>query len=192
MILLIWLKFFGLLPILLGVWKLFGPSRPPQPKKHNVRPCVPKKPVCRKIGQFSKLTNRYINKTVVINLLPILSINTFCCGWFRDPCDLISSFRHMGLFATHGRTLLKVSSITVMNGGDNIGTYIPLFSQAKGAEIAVSVIYYILLDASSHSWLWGRSIFCLWFRVCAGGDEGYGVWRAEIVKLEISLWVHHL
>jgi cytochrome bd-type quinol oxidase subunit 1 len=33
-----------------------------------------------------------------------------------------------------------------MNGGDNIGTYIPLFSQAKGAEIAVYVVtYYILL-----------------------------------------------
>ena len=33
-----------------------------------------------------------------------------------------------------------------MNGGDNIGTYIPLFSQAKGVEIAVYVVtYYILL-----------------------------------------------
>lgn len=33
-----------------------------------------------------------------------------------------------------------------MNGGDNIGTYVPLLSQAKGAEIAVYVVvYYILL-----------------------------------------------
>lgn len=44
------------------------------------------------------------------------------------------------------KSILKVSIITVMNGGDNIGTYIPLFSQAKGAEIAVYVVtYYILL-----------------------------------------------
>ena len=44
------------------------------------------------------------------------------------------------------KSILKVSIITVMNGGDNIGTYIPLFSQAKGAEIAVYVvIFYILL-----------------------------------------------
>jgi len=44
------------------------------------------------------------------------------------------------------RAVLKVSSVTIMNGGDNIGTYIPLFSQAKGAEIAVYVVtYYILL-----------------------------------------------
>jgi hypothetical protein len=26
-------------------------------------------------------------------------------------------------------------------------------------------------------------------RVCAGGDEGYGFWRAEIAKLEISISV---
>lgn len=44
------------------------------------------------------------------------------------------------------RSILKVSIVTVMNGGDNIGVYIPLFSQAKGAEIAVYVVtYYILL-----------------------------------------------
>lgn len=44
------------------------------------------------------------------------------------------------------KSILKVSVVTVMNGGDNIGTYVPLFSQARGAEIAVYVVtYYILL-----------------------------------------------
>lgn len=44
------------------------------------------------------------------------------------------------------KSIFKVSVITVINGGDNIGTYVPLFSQAKGAEIAVYVVvYYILL-----------------------------------------------
>jgi cadmium resistance protein CadD (predicted permease) len=44
------------------------------------------------------------------------------------------------------KAILSVALITIMNGGDNIGTYIPLFSQAKGAEIAVYVVtYYILL-----------------------------------------------
>ena len=44
------------------------------------------------------------------------------------------------------RSTLKVSIITLMNGGDNIGTYVPLFSQTHKAEIAVYVvIYYILL-----------------------------------------------
>lgn len=44
------------------------------------------------------------------------------------------------------RSILKVAAITLMNGGDNIGTYIPLFSQANGAEIAVYVIvFYTML-----------------------------------------------
>lgn len=42
--------------------------------------------------------------------------------------------------------VLTVASVTLMNGGDNIGVYIPLFSQVEGAEIAVYIIvYYILL-----------------------------------------------
>ncbi|KAL8420454.1 hypothetical protein RB594_003294 [Gaeumannomyces avenae] len=49
-------------------------------------------------------------------------------------------------FAVGLKTILKVSIVTVTNGGDNIGTYVPLFAQAKGAEIAVYVVtYYILL-----------------------------------------------
>lgn len=44
------------------------------------------------------------------------------------------------------KSVFKVGLVTIMNGGDNIGTYIPLFSQAKGAEIAVYVVvYYILM-----------------------------------------------
>jgi len=43
------------------------------------------------------------------------------------------------------QSILKVSMVTVMNGGDNIGIYIPLFSQAKGAEMAVYLVTYYLL-----------------------------------------------
>ena len=44
------------------------------------------------------------------------------------------------------KSVLKVSSITIINDGDKISTYILLFSQATGAEIAVYVVtYYILL-----------------------------------------------
>ncbi|KAK8879282.1 cadmium resistance transporter [Apiospora arundinis] len=42
--------------------------------------------------------------------------------------------------------VLKVALVTLMNGGDNIGTYIPLFSQVERSAIAIYVItYYILL-----------------------------------------------
>lgn len=78
--------FLGLLPILLGIWKLFDllfPNKEEEPENSNIA----------------------------------------------------------GV-----KSVLKLSTITVMNGGDNIGTYVPLFSQAKGVEIAVYVVtYYILL-----------------------------------------------
>ncbi|EFX02493.1 cadmium resistance transporter [Grosmannia clavigera kw1407] len=44
------------------------------------------------------------------------------------------------------RSVLKVAAVTMMNGGDNVGTYIPLFSQARGAEIVVyAAMYYLML-----------------------------------------------
>lgn len=40
----------------------------------------------------------------------------------------------------------KVALITLINGGDNVGVYTPLFSQAKSSDLAVYiVVYYILL-----------------------------------------------
>lgn len=44
------------------------------------------------------------------------------------------------------KAISKVAMITVINGGDNIGTYIPLFSQAKNADMVIYLItYYVLL-----------------------------------------------
>jgi hypothetical protein len=43
------------------------------------------------------------------------------------------------------KSVLKVALITLMNGGDNIGTYVPLFSQAHRADIAIYVIVYYIL-----------------------------------------------
>ncbi|OAA73600.1 Cadmium resistance transporter [Cordyceps fumosorosea ARSEF 2679] len=45
---------------------------------------------------------------------------------------------------TRLKIILKVSTITLINGGDNIGTYIPLFSQTRGAEIAVYVVVFYI------------------------------------------------
>jgi hypothetical protein len=41
-------------------------------------------PACRKIGQISKFTNRYINRNSVINLFLTLNIKTFRCGWLKE------------------------------------------------------------------------------------------------------------
>lgn len=61
--------------------------------------------------------------------------------------DQQTTSKPSGLFSGPGiKAVLKVASITVMNGADNVGVYVPLFSQARGAEIAVYVVvYYVLL-----------------------------------------------
>lgn len=44
------------------------------------------------------------------------------------------------------RAVGKVAAVTVVNGGDNIGTYIPLFAQASKSALAIyAVTYYVLL-----------------------------------------------
>lgn len=46
------------------------------------------------------------------------------------------------------KAISKVATITIINGGDNMGTYIPLFSQARGADMVIYLAtYYILLGA---------------------------------------------
>ena len=77
-----------------------------------------------------------------LGLLPILLGTWKFLGLvFEDKEEESEESSHAVL-----KSVFKVSSITVMNGGDNIGTYVPLFSQTRGAEIAVYVVtYYILL-----------------------------------------------
>ena len=44
------------------------------------------------------------------------------------------------------RAISKVAAVTAVNGGDNMGTYIPLFAQASKGDIAIYLIaYYVLL-----------------------------------------------
>lgn len=53
----------------------------------------------------------------------------------------------VGLCTVAGmKSIFTVVGITVINGADNISTYIPLFSQTRGAEMAVYLVtYYVLL-----------------------------------------------
>jgi cadmium resistance protein CadD (predicted permease) len=79
-----------------------------------------------------------------LGLLPVLLgvwklLDLFFPNPDEDEATVVSRF-------SGTKNILKVSLVTVMNGGDNIGTYTPLFAQAKGSQIAVYVVvYYILL-----------------------------------------------
>ncbi|KAF8220859.1 hypothetical protein L208DRAFT_1331411 [Tricholoma matsutake] len=106
---------------------------------------------------------QYIGFTaiVIISLIGFgisYAISTEPIGFFGFMPLLLGVWRFLGLFYPTEeeesesskiagiKSTLKVSMITLMNGGDNIGTYVPLFSQARRAEMAIYiVIYYILL-----------------------------------------------
>jgi cadmium resistance protein CadD (predicted permease) len=76
-----------------------------------------------------------------LGLLPILLGCWRFCSLFcpKTEDDDISTTDSL-------KSVLQVALVTIMNGGDNISTYVPLFSQAKGVQIAIYIIvYYILL-----------------------------------------------
>ncbi|KAL9041449.1 MAG: hypothetical protein Q9214_004107 [Letrouitia sp. 1 TL-2023] len=81
-----------------------------------------------------------------LGLLPLLLGVWRFFGLLFPKKDGIEEDKSESKRIANAKSVLKVASITIMNGGDNISTYIPLFSQAKGAEVAVyAIIYYILL-----------------------------------------------
>ena len=44
-----------------------------------------------------------------------------------------------------GRAIASVASITIANGGDNVGTYVPLFAKVNGTGVVlISVLFFVL------------------------------------------------
>ncbi|KAF5979147.1 hypothetical protein FCOIX_5430 [Fusarium coicis] len=82
-----------------------------------------------------------------LGLLPILlGIWWILTYIFRKDEDEEEALDQELTTADGFRAVFKVASITVMNGADNISTYIPLFAEAKAGELAIYiVVYYIML-----------------------------------------------
>jgi cadmium resistance protein CadD (predicted permease) len=82
-----------------------------------------------------------------LGLLPILLGIWWILGFvFNKDEDEGESLDEELTTADGFKSVFKVASITVMNGADNISTYIPLFAEAKAAELAIYiVVYYIML-----------------------------------------------
>jgi cadmium resistance protein CadD (predicted permease) len=83
-----------------------------------------------------------------LGLLPILLGAWKVCHLFSSAPEEPSEETGTSAAAAAAKGILKVALVTLMNGGDNIGTYIPLFAQVERAAMAVYiVVYYILLAA---------------------------------------------
>ena len=48
-------------------------------------------------------------------------------------------------FEAHGKAIASVASVTIANGGDNIGTYVPLFARQDGFKIALTCAVILIL-----------------------------------------------
>ena len=48
-------------------------------------------------------------------------------------------------FEAHGKAIASVASVTIANGGDNIGTYVPLFARQDGLKIALTCAVVLVL-----------------------------------------------
>ncbi|EEA22898.1 hypothetical protein TMatcc_001759 [Talaromyces marneffei ATCC 18224] len=118
---------------------------------------------CRTMTPLMIILGEYIGFTVIIIISMIgfgasLLIPSEPIGFFGLLPILLGIWRLLNLLVPNQeeesektklagvKSVFKVSLITLMNGGDNIGTYVPLFAQANAAEIAIYVItYYILV-----------------------------------------------
>ncbi|KAF3004356.1 hypothetical protein E8E13_009745 [Curvularia kusanoi] len=86
-----------------------------------------------------------------LGLLPVLlGVWNMCDLVFKDGGEEEEGLQEEdgaagGAKVASMKSILKVSLVVCANGADNVGTYIPLFSQAKGAEIAVYVVVYNIL-----------------------------------------------
>lgn len=53
----------------------------------------------------------------------------------------------IGSVAGRGLRPVAVAIVTISNGGDNLGTYVPLFSAMTAAEVRITVALFLLLTA---------------------------------------------
>ena len=81
-----------------------------------------------------------------LGLIPIIiGVGEFVESWRGDD---ESSDDTQPLAASRGRSkVLAVAAVTIANGGDNVGVYVPLFAVSSAAQIAVIVAVFLVMTA---------------------------------------------
>ena len=85
------------------------------------------------------------------------------------------------------RNTLKVASVTMANGADNVGVYIPLFASSSSQQIAVIIVVFFVLVAI---WL-GGSYLLLYFPPLAKGIARYGDYLVPIALIGLGLYIFY-
>jgi cadmium resistance protein CadD (predicted permease) len=77
-----------------------------------------------------------------LGLLPILiGIRRFAAAMREREADLDLQPK----FEAHGRAILSVVSVTVANGGDNVGTYAPLLARQDSGTILLTCAVFAIM-----------------------------------------------
>ena len=87
-------------------------------------------------------------------------------------------------YILHQQTL-KVASITMANGADNLGVYIPLFASSTGAEIAIVLIVFFIFTAV---WLL-TSWLLLKFPPIAAAIERFGEYVVPVALIALGIFI---
>jgi len=86
--------------------------------------------------------------------------------------------------ASAGAQMLGVAAVTIANGGDNLGVYIPLFAR----DLSVLPIYLLVFAAMTAIWCWAGYSFV---RHPAGGAlmQRFGHAILPVVLVLLGLWI---
>jgi cadmium resistance protein CadD (predicted permease) len=125
-----------------------------------------------------------------LGLLPILlglwSLIGLCVQDGEEEDDNDNEGKaEIGVRCAGWKAIGKVALVTLVNSGDNIGTYIPLFAQASKSDLAVyAVTYYVLL---------GGWCFVAWAvmqqTVVLSLAEKYAGWVVPNLYVGLGVWI---
>jgi cadmium resistance protein CadD (predicted permease) len=125
-----------------------------------------------------------------LGLLPILlglwSLIGLCVQDEEEEDDNDNEGKaEIGVGCAGWKAIGKVALVTLVNSGDNIGTYIPLFAQASKSDLAVyAVTYYVLL---------GGWCFVAWAvmqqTVVLSLAEKYAGWVVPNLYVGLGVWI---
>jgi cadmium resistance protein CadD (predicted permease) len=125
-----------------------------------------------------------------LGLLPILLglwslIGLFIQDEREEDDDDNEGKAEIGVGCAGWKAIIKVALVTLVNSGDNIGTYIPLFAQATKSDLAIyAVTYYVLL---------GGWCFVAWAVMQQGCvlslAEKYAGWVVPNLYVGLGVWI---
>jgi cadmium resistance protein CadD (predicted permease) len=86
-----------------------------------------------------------------------------------------------------GGTVFAVAAVTMANGGDNLGVYVPLFATLEARDIALIGLVFAVMTLA---WL-GLAQWLTRHRTLGAPIRRYGARAAPFVLIAVGIWILH-